>query len=625
MKFVTNNFAAILDNQSAPDQFHRVQDFLRASPIGYALIQPESISTGAVIQIWSTAEIEEGTIKFTHAEQEYVITPDVVREALHLPQVNSSAPLYPDDEIKAFIESLGYNGDTSKLGKLVRAKLRKEWNFYFDCITKCFTNKSSNFDALTQTAQQIGYCLFQNTNFDFASIILEYICMRINDKRKVIYFSRFLHLIFVHLCPDSVFQNDTCIKVHKNGPRSFVDMTNKDVKNQFNTPIVYPEQFMALLQARMPDKYGARVQDSTVRTHPESNPSTHPKHSSKQLAPSGSSQKVPVAKRRRFKLRANKKKSNLRDETSEESTIPEATETAIPDERPQEVTKEAGIPITKIVDGGTTADKDSDSEDNMPISFCVKRRLEEPSIAASMEIPMSPQTKRLKDVTNETLVRLGLAEADAAIPDGSTNPDGPSVPDATATPDANADATNVITVDETFSSPVQRIDQQQDKMAESERKRKAEEDLSAIKVYKKQKTRRNLSPVMDTQEPGTQSVSDIHLSPAMDPQEPGTQSVSDIHQVEIVSTDAAAQGANPDKAANTDEGAIPDQAANPDEGANPDKGATPDEGTTHAKEATPDASPAAQMATQEPFTQSVKESQATQEPPTQREPRSWVR
>ena len=66
-----------------------------------------------------------------------------------------------------------------------------------------------------------------------------------------------------------------------------------------------------------------------------------------------------------------------------------------------------------------------------------------------------------------------------------------------------------ITVDETFSSPVQptkksvdcnweevqRIDQQlqQDRMDESEKKRKAEEDLSAIKVYKKQKTRRTLS------------------------------------------------------------------------------------------------------------------------------------
>ena len=255
-----------------------------------------------------------------------------------------------------------------------------------------------------------------------------------------------------------------------------------------------------------------------MSTHPEFNPSTQPKHTTKQSAPSGSSQKVPVVKSR-FKLRANKKKSTLRDETSEDSTTPDATEAATPDEGPQEVTQEAEIPITKIV-GGTTTDKDSNSEDNFPISFCVKRRLEEPSVATSMEILMSPQTKRLKEVTNETLVRMGLAEADAAIPDGSTNPDGSTVPDTSATPDANADATNVITVDETFSSPVQRIDQQlqQDRKAESEKKRKVEEDHSAIKVYKKQNTIRTLSPAMDTQEPGTQSVSDIHLSPAMDTQ-----------------------------------------------------------------------------------------------------------
>ena len=326
-EFVTNNFAAILDKPSAPESFHQVQDFLKSSSIGYALVQPESISTSVVILIWSTTEVEEGSIKFTYADKGYLITPEVVRKALRLPEVTSFAPSYPDDEIKNFIESLGYNGDTSKLGKLVRAKLRKEWNFYFDCITKCFTNKSSNFDALTQTAQQIGYCLFKNTDFDFASMIIEYITMRINDKRQVIYFSRFLYLIFVHLILDAVLQNEICIKVHKNGPRSFVDMTNKDVKNKFNTPIVYPQQFMALLQARMPDVYGARVQESTEGTHPESNPSTQPKHSSKQSSPSGSSQQVPVVKRRRFKHKAQKGRGSPGDETSEETPIPQAPTT----------------------------------------------------------------------------------------------------------------------------------------------------------------------------------------------------------------------------------------------------------------------------------------------------------
>ena len=105
----------------------------------------------------------------------------------------------------------------------------------------------------------------------------------------------------------------------------------------------------------------------------------------------------------------------------------------------------------------------------------------------------------------------------------------------------------------------------------------------------------------------------------MDTQEPGTQCVSDIHEAENVESVAAAQGTNPDKTTNTDEEANLDQAAIPDEGTNPDKGTTPDERTTHAKEATTDASPAAQMATQEPFTQSVKEGKAPQEPPAQRE------
>ena len=116
-----------------------------------------------------------------------------------------------------------------------------------------------------------------------------------------------------------------------------------------------------------------------MRTHSEPNPGTQSKHSSKKSAPSGSSQKVPVVKRGRFKTRANKKRRTLRDESSDESQIPEAAETAIPVERPQENTEEAGIPVSKIMDGGISADKYSDSDDNRPISFCVKRRLEEPT------------------------------------------------------------------------------------------------------------------------------------------------------------------------------------------------------------------------------------------------------
>ena len=73
-----------------------------------------------------------------------------------------------------------------------------------------------------------------------------------------------------------------------------------------------------------------------------------------------------------------------------------------------------------------------------------------------------------------------------------------------------------------------------------QRKGEMRGDLSPMKVYEKKRSRRSLSQSLDTQEPGTQSVSDIQASPIMDPQEPGAQSVPDIQQIEVESTNAAA-------------------------------------------------------------------------------------
>ena len=128
--------------------------------------------------------------------------------------------------------------------------MRKEWNFFFDCIGKAFTNKCSNFDALTQMTQQIGYGLLHDSLYDIPSKILEFLRMRRIENAQVIYFPRFLHLIFFHLCKNVVFENDSLMDAHM----------NKDVKNGFLTDIEYPSAVMALLQESMPEIYNARVQ-----------------------------------------------------------------------------------------------------------------------------------------------------------------------------------------------------------------------------------------------------------------------------------------------------------------------------------------------------------------------------
>ena len=148
--FVPNNFAAILDHQDVSDAYHTIQDFLSCGPLAYALTQPAQYSGKACIQIWSTLNTDDAdNLKFHYNDEEYTINRTVIAEALKLPTDSSYVEYYSDAHVTSWLEALGYNGELLRLGKLLRARMRKEWNFFFDCIGKAFTNKCSNFNALT--------------------------------------------------------------------------------------------------------------------------------------------------------------------------------------------------------------------------------------------------------------------------------------------------------------------------------------------------------------------------------------------------------------------------------------------------------------------------------------------
>ena len=96
---------------------------------------------------------DEDSLKFTYNSTEYTIDRAVIAKALKLGTNISFVESYADDDVREWLRNLGYDGDLKRLGKLLRARMRKEWNFFFDCIGKAFTNKCSNFDALTQLTQ----------------------------------------------------------------------------------------------------------------------------------------------------------------------------------------------------------------------------------------------------------------------------------------------------------------------------------------------------------------------------------------------------------------------------------------------------------------------------------------
>lgn len=77
-----------------------------------------------------------------------------------------------DEEMRQFLTLIRYEGSFAKLWKLKRHGLRKELNFYFECITRVFSNKFTNFDVLPIMSD------------------------RLSADRGTLYYTRFCQLIF---------------------------------------------------------------------------------------------------------------------------------------------------------------------------------------------------------------------------------------------------------------------------------------------------------------------------------------------------------------------------------------------------------------------------------------------
>ncbi|KAK1368387.1 hypothetical protein POM88_034479 [Heracleum sosnowskyi] len=102
------NYVAFFDKQSVHTDFHPLVDFLKNSPVSYALTATPTIYAEIVQEMWSKADCTtNGEIKFTIKGNSYIATPSVINEALHLP-VSNFENLPTDDEIISMLKFIKY-------------------------------------------------------------------------------------------------------------------------------------------------------------------------------------------------------------------------------------------------------------------------------------------------------------------------------------------------------------------------------------------------------------------------------------------------------------------------------------------------------------------------------------
>ncbi|KAK1394958.1 hypothetical protein POM88_014014 [Heracleum sosnowskyi] len=256
LEFVPNNYSAPLENENAPEAFHLIQSFLSNSDIGTALTEPSKLSASQIRTFWQTGTYDDGgesgspSIIFEFQGEEFIVTPTTVRDALGLEDFNAFTTV-GDFELVRMMREIGYSGPLSKIGQLKRPLLRKEWSFFFDCITRAFGKKCTNWDAIPTDSLQIGYSLLYGSQFDVARLVLTNIGEKMLENRNVVYFSRFCQLIFNFCCPNVEIVEDDVILSFKLHKRIFSDLTNKDNKKGDVGVLLLPEsvqQFLDNLQ-----------------------------------------------------------------------------------------------------------------------------------------------------------------------------------------------------------------------------------------------------------------------------------------------------------------------------------------------------------------------------------------
>ncbi|KAK1380859.1 hypothetical protein POM88_027603 [Heracleum sosnowskyi] len=494
----TNNFVAILDHQELPTEFHIIQDFLTSSPLKYALTEPASVSFKSVMQVWNIVvfgQSSTGTIlmQFESNGVTHHVTPAVIEEALHLPILGDNVPsVISDSTLFEFVKKLGYNGEVKRYGNLFRTKLKKEWNFFFDTISRCFLNKTSNFDALPSGSLKIGYSLIHSTVFDYGSFILKALSDRKSDR----------------------------VLITENNIKSLV---NSDKANGFIGNAFIPDEVRFFLHRKMPTRYGlisnAMGQGST---HLVPDTSIHPKQSKQLTTTSNVSQQTLVVK---------SKKSARTDVSGRQSGV---------------LVKKAakGSEVISVKRKLVLRDE-TDSEDDLPISSVMNVNKEVADTATKAVVPSSKPQKKRKLSKSRYHIPLTVQMKDTDIQ--TSNPDESSTPDALANPDVSIpDATTkVVSISDSPTSPSQFREISWEKVSKiaslvgltpnSEKKRNAEE-----LVYQRQKKLKGSSP----QEPEFQSNSAATVDPAT--QEPLNQSLGEGLASGMVTQEPFSQRENED-------------------------------------------------------------------------------
>ncbi|KAM0047213.1 hypothetical protein Hdeb2414_s0009g00325831 [Helianthus debilis subsp. tardiflorus] len=206
----SHNQIALLDvNVRGGTEYADIIRFLRNSRIGFAISENIHLVQAYIDDFWHTAGVVDDTIEATVSGSSIVITEAVIRAALRFGVLDHGNACYVRQIRERGVKSFGY-ADSFDKKEISKAMFLGQWRFFFHVLMQCLSPRKSGTDTMSNdlVSGVIGLTYNQPYNFSlmFFQALKQQIGLKANDKRLMIFYPRFLCLIFRHLLPNLSFE-----------------------------------------------------------------------------------------------------------------------------------------------------------------------------------------------------------------------------------------------------------------------------------------------------------------------------------------------------------------------------------------------------------------------------------
>nr|GEX49761.1 hypothetical protein [Tanacetum cinerariifolium] len=171
-------------------------DFIKASPLTYALTVKPTVYVSHLRQFWSTARIEtteEGTKILTIVDGIVrTVSESSLRRNLKLQDEEGISSL-PDAELFKNLTLMGYNISPNQKFTFQKGQFSHQWKYLIHTIMQCLSPKSTGFNEFSSNIATALVCLATNRTYNFSKMIFGCLVKNVNNKvSKFLMYPRFL-------------------------------------------------------------------------------------------------------------------------------------------------------------------------------------------------------------------------------------------------------------------------------------------------------------------------------------------------------------------------------------------------------------------------------------------------